>query len=475
MSAFDAVVVGGGPNGLAAGIVLARAGWSVLLVEANDDVGGGLRSAELTVPGFIHDICSAVHPLGIGSPLFRALPLADHGLAWIQPAAPLAHALDEGAVLLERSLEATADGLGADGAAWRSLVHDLASRWQDRAPDLLAPLRWPAGPFALVRFGLTALRAADGVATSRFAGERARALFAGLAAHSMLPLDRPVTAAVGLVLGAAAHAVGWPFPRGGAGAFARALASCLQAYGGRIETARPVASLDELPAARAVLLDVSPRALLRIAGSRLPAGYRRALERYRYNPGAFKVDWALSEPIPWRDAGCARAGTVHLGGTLEEVAASERAPSRGGTVDRPFVLLAQPSRFDDTRAPPGRHTAWAYCHVPHGSDVDMTERIERQVERFAPGFRDCILARSVRPPSALERGNANLVGGDINGGALDLGQIFFRPTVALNPYRTPLRGVYLCSACTPPGGGVHGMCGYHAARTALRDAGAPTP
>lgn len=475
MSACDAVVVGAGPNGLAAAIVLARAGWSVLVLEANDEVGGGLRSAELTLPGFVHDVCSAVHPLGIGSPLLRALPLAEHGLAWVHPAAPMAHALDGGAVVLERSLDATAEGLGGDGAAWRSLMHDLAGRWEERVPDLLAPLRWPARPLALARFGLPALRSADALATSRFAGERARALFAGLAAHSMLPLERPVSAAVALVLGAAAHAVGWPFPRGGAGAFARALASCLRALGGRIETGRRVASLGELPAARAVLLDVSPRGLLRLAGDRLPSGYRRALEGYRYNPGAFKVDWALSEPIPWRDAGCARAGTVHLGGTLAEVAASERAPWRGATAERPFVLLAQPSRFDETRAPPGQHTAWAYCHVPHGSDADMTERIERQIERFAPGFRDCILARSVLPPSALERANENLVGGDINGGAQDLRQLFFRPTASLNPYRTPLRGVYLCSSSTPPGGGVHGMCGYHAARTALRDAHAPTP
>lgn len=465
----DAIVVGSGPNGLAAAIVLARAGWSVTVREGDEQIGGGLRSAALTLPGFVHDVCSAIHPLAVASPLFGALPLDAHGLEWVHPDAPLAHPLDNGAVLLEQSMEATARGLGSDGEAWRAKIEPLSGRFIDLVPDLLSPLGWPAHPVALARFGLNALRPARSLSRA-FQAEPARALFAGLAAHSILPLERASSAAIALVLGAAAHAVGWPLPRGGSQSLANALTSYLRSLGVEIETGRPVTSLDELPPARARLLDVTPRQFLRIAGKKVPSRYRHALERYRYGPGSFKVDWALSDAIPWRDPACARAGTVHIGGTFDEVASSERAAWEGRPAERPFVLLAQPSLFDPTRAPPGKHTAWAYCHVPNGCNEDMTERIESQIERFAPGFRDCILARSTLAPAALERRNPNLVGGDIGAGAMDLRQLFFRPTVSLTPYRTPLPGVYICSASTPPGGGVHGMCGYHAAITALRDA-----
>jgi phytoene dehydrogenase-like protein len=467
--AYDAVVVGSGPNGLAAAIAMALTGRSTLVLEARDTVGGGARSAELTLPGFVHDICSAIHPLGAGSPFFRTLPLSEHGLEWVYPPASVAHPLDDGtAVILERSVDATADGLGRDAAAYKRLIAPLVADWDVIAHEMLGPLRPPRHPFALARFGLRAIRSATGLARSLFDGERARALFAGLAAHSMLRLEQPVTAGFGLVLGVTGHAVGWPMPRGGAQSIANALAACLRSLGGEILTGVRVESIAELPAARAILLDVTPRQALSIAGHRLPAGYRRRLARYRYGMGAFKVDWALDGPIPWKAAECARAGTVHLGGTLAEVAASERAPWSGEHHERPYVLLAQQSLFDPTRAPAGKHTAWAYCHVPTGSTFDMTERIEAQVERFAPGFRDLILARSVMPPARFEEYNPNYVGGDINSGVQDLRQMFTRPTFSLAPYSTPARDIYICSASTPPGGGVHGMCGYFAAQAALR-------
>jgi phytoene dehydrogenase-like protein len=469
MADWDAVVVGSGPNGLAAAITMARAGRSVLVLEAKETIGGGCRSAELTLPGFLHDVCSAIHPLGLGSPFFKTLPLHDHGLEWIHPPAPVAHPLDDGtAVVVERSIEETAAGLGPDGAAYRRLMGPLAADWDALAPELLAPLHVPRRPLAMARFGLMALRSASGFAQARFRGERARAVFAGIAGHAILPLERTATAAIGLVLGVLTHAVGWPLPRGGSRRIAEALAAHLRSLGGEIRTGSPVESLDALPPARVVLCDVTPRQLLRLAGDRLRGRYRRGLERYRYGPAAFKVDFALSGPVPWKAAACARAATVHLGGTLAEIAASEAAVGRGEHPDRPFVLLVQPSLFDSSRAPVGRHTAWAYCHVPNGSTVDMRARIEAQIERFAPGFRDLVLARSVLTPARLQDRNENYVGGDINGGAQDLRQMFARPVPRIVPYSTPVPGLYICSSSTPPGGGVHGMCGYHAATAALR-------
>jgi len=465
----DAVVVGAGPNGLAAAIVLAQAGVSVRVVEAADTVGGGARSAELTLPGFVHDVCSAIHPLGVASPFFRTLPLAEHGVEWIEPPAALAHPFDDGtAVLLERSPEAAASDLGDDDVGWRRLFAPLVADAEPLLEDLLGPLHLPAHPVRLARFGARAAAPATTLARFAFRGERARGVFAGLAAHSMLRLDRPPSAAFGLTLGLLAHAVGWPLPRGGSQRLSDALASYLRSLGGEIETGRRVESLAELGEARPILLDVTPRGLLALAGDRLPTRYRHGLERYRYGPGVFKLDWALGGPIPWQAEECARAATVHLGATLEEIAVSEAAPGRGEIAEQPYVLLAQPSLFDPTRAPAGQHTAWAYCHVPNGSTVDMTERIEAQIERFAPGFRERILARSALGPAQMERYNENYVGGDINGGAATLSQLFTRPVARLSPYSTPLPGVFLCSSSTPPGGGVHGMCGYHAARAALR-------
>jgi phytoene dehydrogenase-like protein len=465
----DAIVVGSGPNGLAAAVVLARAGLSVRVVEASATVGGGARSAELTLPGFVHDVCSAIHPLGVASPFFRTLPLAEHGVEWIEPPAALAHPFDDGtAALLERSPEAAVPGLGEDETRWRRLVAPLVEGADALLEDVLAPVHLPAHPLVLARFGARAVLPATTLARLSFRGAKARGVFAGLSAHSMLRLDRPPSAAFGLMLGLLAHAVGWPFPRGGSQRLADALTSYLRSLGGEIETERRIESLAELGETRPVLLDVTPRGLLELAGDRLPARYRSRLEGYRYGPGVFKLDWALAEPIPWRAEECARAATVHLGGTLEEIAASEAAPARGEIVERPYVLLAQQSLFDPTRAPDGRHTAWAYCHVPNGSTADMTGRIEAQVERFAPGFRERILARSARGPAELEQDNANCVGGDINGGAATLSQLLTRPVARVSPYTTPLPGVFLCSASTPPGGGVHGMCGYHAAQAALR-------
>jgi phytoene dehydrogenase-like protein len=465
----DAIVVGAGPNGLAAAIELARSGLSVRLIEAADTVGGGARSAELTLPGFLHDVCSAIHPLGVASPFFRALPLAEHGLEWIEPPAALAHPFDDGtAVVLERAQDAAVPGLGDDEARWRRLFAPLARDAESLLEDVLAPLHLPAHPLRLARFGARAALPATALARLSFGGAKARGVFAGLAAHSMLPLERPPSAAFGLMLGLLAHSVGWPLPRGGSQRLSDALASHLRSLGGEIETGHRVDSLAELGDARPVLLDVTPRGLLALAGDRLPARYRRRLERYRYGPGVFKLDWALDGPIPWQAEECARAGTVHLGATLEEIAASEAAPFRGEVAERPYVLLAQQSLFDPTRAPAGQHTAWAYCHVPNGSPVDMTERIEAQVERFAPGFRERILGRSALGPADVESYNENYVGGDINGGAAILSQLFTRPVARMSPYTTPLPGVFLCSASTPPGGGVHGMCGFHAARAALR-------
>jgi phytoene dehydrogenase-like protein len=475
-SRYDVVVVGSGPNGLAAAVTLARAGLATLVVEANASPGGGARTAELTLPGFRHDVCSAVHPLAVASPVFRSLPLARHGVEWIAAPAPLAHVLGDGSVVtLERSIAATAAQLGPDAAAYRDLMEPIVARFDDLMQMVLGPLRVPSAPLLLARFGLGALRSMRGLAR-RFVGDRAPALLAGIAAHAVLPLDALATASFALVLGAAGHAVGWPIARGGSRAITDALVGCLRAAGGELVLGERVEDLGALPPARAYVLDVTPRQLLAIAGDRLPSGYRRRLARYRYGPGVFKLDWALRAPVPWRNAECARACTLHLAGDLAAVAAREAAVHAGRVAERPFVLFVQPTPFDPTRAPAGRHVAWAYCHVPHGSRVDATAAIEAEIERFAPGFGDCVLARAVRGPTDLEAYDANCVGGDINGGAADLGQLFFRPVARLDPYATPRPDVFLCSSSTPPGGGVHGMCGYWAARSVLTRAfGARAP
>ncbi len=480
----DAIVVGSGPNGLAAAIRLAQSGWSVVVLESASTPGGGVRSAELTLPGFVHDVCSSVYPMGVSSPFFSTLPLKDHGLEWIFPPAALAHPLDDGtAVLLHKSLTETAAGLGSDGAAYQRLMGGLVARWQDLIADVLAPPRWPKHPVLMARFGLSAIRSARSLARTAFKTERARALFAGLGAHSVLPLENLATAAVALTLAVPAHAAGWPIVRGGAQQLTNALASYFKTLSGEVITGLHVEALEDLPPAKAVLLDVTPRQFLTMAGfyghnSHVPAGgsYRRKLERYRYGVAAFKIDWALSGPVPWRAPECALAGTVHLGGTLDEICASERhaaeprlpVTTSGWTSEDPFVLFAQPSLFDPSRVPSGKHTAWGYCHVPNGYTGDMTAAIERQVERFAPGFRARILARSVMGPTELERHNPNLIGGDIAGGEPSLSQLFLRPTAST--YSTPFPGVYLCSSSTPPGPGVHGMCGFWAAERAIRDA-----
>jgi phytoene dehydrogenase-like protein len=465
---LDAVIVGSGPNGLAAAIAIAQTGRKVVVFEAAPVIGGGCRSEELTLPGVIHDVCSAVHPFAVGSPFFRTLPLAGHGLSWITPPIMAAHPLANGAAAcLYGSVDGTASRLGPDAVSYQRLFDGLTARWPLIERDVLGPLRWPRHPFAMGRFGLLAMRGAASVARGAFAGEAARALFAGMAAHSMLPLEHAPTAGVALALMILGHREGWPFPEGGAQRLADALASYLRSLGGEIVTGRRVASIDELPPARAVLFDVSPRPLLAIAGHRFPAAYRRALERYQYGIGVYKVDWVLDGPVPWRNEACARAGTVHVGGTLEEIAASERDAWEGRHSERPFVLLAQPSAFDPTRDPHGRHVIWTYCHTPAGSTLEMLPRIEQQIERFAPGFRDRVVARSVIRPLDFERRNPNYVGGDIGAGAVTVKQLFARPT--WRTYGTPAPGVYICSASTPPGVGVHGMCGYHAAQQALHD------
>jgi phytoene dehydrogenase-like protein len=465
----ESVVVGAGPNGLSAAIVLASRGWRVRVIEATETIGGGCRTGELTLPGFRHDICSAIHPLALASPFLRELQLDRHGLVWIHPDAPLAHPLDDGrAAIVERSVEATAHGLGADGPAYRRLMQPLVAAGDRLVREFLAPLRAPRHPYAMARFGLKAIRSATGLA-GRFRDAPARALVAGVAAHSMLPLDRSPTAALFLAFVSIAHRAGWPMARGGAQAIADAMAGHLAELGGLIETGRDIETLDELPEGQTVLLDLSPKGVLGVAGRRFPPRYRRGLSRFRYGPGVCKVDWALDGPIPWKVEECARAGTVHVGGSMEEIAGGEAAVWSGGHPERPFVILAQQSLFDPSRAPQGKHTGWAYCHVPSGSTVDVADRIEAQVERFAPGFRDLIRARHVRTASEMEAYNPNYVGGDINGGLQDLRQLFARPVARWSPYSTPADGIYLCSSSTPPGGGVHGMCGYHAARRVLRD------
>ena len=466
---YDAVVVGAGPNGLSAAIELARNGRSVCVLEAEDQIGGGARSGELTLPGFVHDLGSAIHPLGFASPFFRSLPLAEHGLEWVHPPAPLAHPFDDGpAVILERSVEETADALGPDAKAYRRLMRGISTDVERIITTLLGKPNLIRHPMALSSSALRASRPARAFAESYFQSEKAKGLFAGNAAHSFLPMEERPSAMFGLVLGALGHAVGWPLPKGGSQKIADALASYLRSLGGEIFTSVRVRSLDDVPRARTVLFDVTPRQLLDIAGEHFTPSYSKALRRYRYGPGVFKMDFALDGKIPWRDEECLRAGTVHLGGTLEEISTGEAAVARGDHPERPFVLLAQQSLFDETRAPDGKHAVWAYCHVPNGSTFDMTGRIEAQIERFAPGFRDRILAKNTMTTIDLESWNANLVGGDINGGLMNLRQFVARPVARANPYSTSAPGLYLCSSSTPPGGAVHGLCGFMAARSALR-------
>jgi phytoene dehydrogenase-like protein len=461
-----ACVIGSGPNGLAAAIVLAEAGLEVEVYEAEPIPGGAVRSMELTLPGFVHDFGAAVFPLGAGSPFFSSLPLRQQGLEWIRSPAPLAHPLDDGtAVVLEQKLEDAQHSLGADGDAWRSLMEPFIEHWQEFAPEVLRPVRlMPRHPWLMARFGANALFSAHTVAR-RFHSGRTRALFAGLTAHSFLGLEEPLSAAFAMLMAIPAHAVGWPIPRGGAQSITNALCGHLAKLGGRVHLSSRVDSLASLPDYDILLCDITPRQLLRIAGPEFSQSYKRQLERFRYGSGVFKVDYALNSPIPWKAADCSRATTVHLGGSFEEIAASERTVRDGRHADRPFVLLAQPSLFDPSRAPVGKHTAWAYCHVPNASKIDVLQEIEDQIERFAPGFRDVVLARRVFPPADLETMDANLVGGDVGGGLMDVGSFLFRPTA--RHYATSATDIYICSASTPPGGGVHGMCGYHAAKMAL--------
>lgn len=467
-SSYDAVVVGSGPNGFAAAIALAQAKLSVLLLEARDTYGGGMRSAEITLPGFTHDICSAIHPLALGSPFFSTLPLKEYGLEWIHPSAPLAHPLEDGHVaMLERSIEATGQWLGEDALAYKKLMQPLLDSWPDIFSDILGPLRFPSHPFAMARFACHAVRSAMSLTSKHFKGRLAKGLFAGLAAHSVMPLDRSLTAGFGLILGALGHTVGWPMARGGSQGIANALAAYFRALGGTLITGMNIQRLEQLPPARAILFDLSPRQLLTIVGDRFPSGYREKLEKYRYGPGVFKIDWALSHPIPWIAKECLRAGTVHLGGREEEIARSEREVWSGQHPERSYIIIAQQSLFDMARVPANKQSAWAYCHVPNGSNFDMTDRIESQIERYAPGFKDCILARCTKTAREMENYNPNYIGGDITGGVEDLRQLFTRPAGWWKPYATPIQGIYLCSSSTPPGGGVHGMCGYHAAQSVL--------
>lgn len=466
---FDAVVVGSGLNGLSAAITLQKAGLSVLLLEAKDTIGGGLRSAELTLPGFVHDICSAIHPMAVGSPFFRTLPLADHGLEWINPPVLAAHPFDDGtAAALRPSVTGTAQSLGVDEPTYRKLLEPIIRDWPTMAPDILGPLRFPKHPINMASFGLDALLPATQL-VKRFETQEAKGLLGGMAAHSIQPLSNLTTSAIALVLMTAGHLYGWPIPKGGSHTISNALASYFRSLGGKIETGRLVQSLRDIPSTRVVLFDVTPKQLLSIAGERFSALYRKQLACYRYGMGVFKIDWALDGPIPFTAPECQQAGTIHLGGTFEEIAATEQATSEGKYPDRPFILLAQQSRFDPSRAPEGKQTAYAYCHVPNGSTVDRTEAIEQQVERYAPGFRDRILARHTLNTVQMETYNPNYIGGDINGGIIDIGQLYTRPDISLSPYQTTAPGIFICSSSTPPGAGVHGMCGYHAARVALRE------
>jgi phytoene dehydrogenase-like protein len=467
---YDAVIIGSGPNGLAAGITLAEQGLSVLILEGKDTIGGGMRTKELTQTGFLHDVCSAIHPMAVNSPFFRNLHLEKYGLTFVHSPVLAAHPFDDGtASALYSSLDKTADNLGIDSENYKKLFKPILKDWEDLLIDFLGPLKFPKHPVKLMRFGLKALQSASTLAHRHFRSEKTKGLWAGMAAHSIQPLDSLTTSAIGLVLIAAGHSKGWPIPKGGSQSIANALAVHFEALGGEILTNFQINSFAQLPEAKAILFDTSPNQLLKIAGEQLSAFYKWQLSRYRYGMGVFKIDFALNEPIPFTAQECRNAGTVHLGGHLAEIATSEKNASNGVHSDSPFVLLAQQSLFDDTRAPNGKHTAWAYCHVPHGSTKDMTPLIEKQIERFAPGFKEIIIAKHTYNTEQMEAYNPNYVGGDINGGVIDVTQLFTRPTVRISPYKTSAKGIYICSASTPPGGGVHGMCGYHAAKTALKD------
>jgi phytoene dehydrogenase-like protein len=466
---YDAVVVGSGPNGLAAAITMQQEGLSVLLIEGKDTIGGGLRTAELTLPGFQHDICSAIHPMAVASPFFASLPLREYGLEFIQPGLAAAHPFDDGtAAFLSVSLEKTAASLGEDGQAYRELIGPLVHNWEKLVGSILAPLKFPEHPLLLAGFGLKALQSAEMI-SKRFSTEKAKGLWAGMTAHSIQPLSNLATAAIGMVLSAVGHVHGWPVPKGGSQSVANALTDYFVSLGGKIQTGFMVKSLDELPKAKSVLLDLTPKQLLKLAPEKFSGLYKWQLSRYRYGMGVFKIDWALSSPIPFTAVDCLQAGTVHIGNTFGEIARTEQQSANNIHAEKPFVLLAQPSVFDGSRAPSGKHTAWAYCHVPNGSEKDMTEAIEKQVERFAPGFRDTILGRHTMNTAEVEAYNPNYIGGDINGGIIDLAQLYTRPALTISPYRTSAKGIYICSSSTPPGGGVHGMCGYYAAKQAMSD------
>ena len=466
---YDAIVVGSGPNGLAAAITLKQAGLSVLLIEGKKELGGGMRSMELTLPGFVHDVCSAVHPMVTLSPFFSQIPLADHGLQMINPTIAAAHPFDDGtAGVLHHSLQKTADGLGKDGEAYLRMMRSTVENLPKLLPDILGPFPFPSHPIALAEFGLKALTSSTWL-SNRFKTKQARGLWGGMAAHAIQPLTNLTTSAIGIMLMAAAHVGNWPIPKGGSQSIANALVSYFLSIGGKVETNFFVRSLKQLPSAKVIILDVTPKQLLEIAGEKLSPSYSEKLKKYRYGMGVFKIDWALSEPIPFTNKDCRQAGTVHLGNTIEDITYSEQITSEGKISENPYVLVTQPSLFDNSRAPQGKHTAWAYCHVPHGSQHDYTKIIENQMERFAPGFKDIILARNTMDTSEMEAYNPNYVGGDINGGIQDIWQLYTRPVLSLSPYRTSSKGLYICSSSTPPGGGVHGMCGYHAAKRALKD------
>ena len=466
---FDAVIIGSGPNGLSAGIVLAQAGYSVLMLEAAATVGGGMRTAELTLDGYKHDICSAVHPMGYLSPYFKQLNLEKYGLEWVFPEVSVAHPLDdEPAVILEKSVAKTASNLGADGKRYQRIMQPFADRIDDLFQDMLKPLGMPSSPFLFTRFGMRALLPASTYARIAFKEKRLKALFAGCAAHSILPFNKLFTTALGLIFLASGHGVDWPFPKGGSQALANALRDCFVEAGGTVQLSTKIDRFDQLPEARAYLFDTDPWQLASIAEDKLPASYKKRLRRYNFGPGVFKIDLALSEPIPWADPNCHKASTVHVGGTLEEIEASEKEIWQGQHSTTPYVLIAQQSHFDDTRAPAGKHTCWAYCHVPNGSDQNMSQVIKNQIERFAPGFQDTILAEHEMNTSAFQTYNANYVGGAVTGGAADITQLFTRPALRFDPYSTPNDKIYICSASTPPGGGVHGMNGYYAAQSVLK-------